>query len=63
MELKGHKVKIFKKDGHVTRVELDDRSLAGVVNVEVNSKYDIKTSQESIKIELTNIESLELIGD
>lgn len=63
MELKGHKIKIYKKDGHVTRVELDDRSLAGVIGIEVNSKYDIKTSQESIKIELTNIESFELIGD
>ncbi len=63
MELKGHKIKIYKKDGHVVKVELDDRALAGVVSVEVNSKYDIKTSQESIKIELTNIESLELIGD
>lgn len=61
--MEGHKIKIYKKDNQVVKVELDDRKLAGIVNVEINSKYDIETSQESIKIELTNIKSLELIRD
>lgn len=61
--IKGHKIKIIKKDGRAVRVELDDRLLAGAISVEINSKYDIKNSQEVVKIELTNIESLEIIGD
>lgn len=61
--MEGHKIKIYKKDNEIIKVELDDRVLTGVVSVEIDSKYDIKSSQESIKIELTNIKSLELIGN
>lgn len=61
--MEGHKVKIYKKENKVVKVELDDRKLAGVVNVEINSKYHSDSNQESIKIELTNIKSLELIRD
>lgn len=64
MENRGHKIKIYKSNGKIERVEFDDKPIVGLKDLKINIHYGLKENVcESIVFEVGNLQSLEIIGD
>ena len=54
MKNKGHKIKIYKSNGKIKRIEFDNKPIVDLKDLKINIHYGLK---ENV------CESLEIVGD
>lgn len=57
-----NKIKLFKKNNKIVKIELNGQSLKGVTNIKINNDYTTQETKESVIVEISNISSLEIVN-